>query len=223
MELCGLSFWGQWVKEEMQVESNTDVDKLESFQGMSWGPKFSIIPEVCHSSYLEVGKMVLWAWQPMRPAFQVAGFQTQSIHLLPTVVAIRWQLSPQAKWKEEWLWVPTLAGTCKKRVFFFFLTLPISLFPGKLGRIFWGCGVHTMSLLPEGVSSAKVSLSMLRRLMTVESPCCNYMTGLNKPTIRVPLPGIYDLVINTVKRKVWNAQINTLLQNYRFLLYFRFL
>lgn len=64
--------------------------------------------------------MVLWAWQPMRLAFQVAGFQTQSIHLLPTVVAIRWQLSPQAKWKEEWLWVPTLAGTCKKRVVFFF-------------------------------------------------------------------------------------------------------
>lgn len=111
----------------------------------------------------------------------------------------------------------------RKGCFFFFLTLPISLFPGKLGRIFCGCGVHTMSLLPEGVSSAKVSLSMLRRLMTVESPCCNYMTGLNKPTIRVPLPGIYDLVINTVKRKVWNAQINTLLQNYRFLLYFRFL
>lgn len=168
--------------------------------------------------------MVLWAWQPMRLAFQVAGFQMQSIHLLPTVVAIRWQLSPQAKWKEEWLWVRHWLELVRKGWFvFFFLTLPISLFPGKLGRIFWGCGVHSMSLLPEGVSSAKASLSMLRRLMTVESPCCNYMTGLNKPTIRVPLPGIYVLVINTLKRKVWNAQINTLLQNYRFLLYFRFL
>lgn len=125
MELCG---W-QWVKEEMWGDSNSDVGKLESFQSMSWDSEFSVIPR-------GLSLVLLWGWKNGYVSLAAdetgfpGGWLPDVIHprsaFLPVVVAIWWQLSPQAKWKEEWFWVPALAGTCKKMVFFFFIFLDSS-------------------------------------------------------------------------------------------------
>lgn len=160
----------------MWGESDTDIDKPESFPSMSQYSEFPIIPRA-------LSVALLWGWN--NGCVCLAAYETcfpsgclpdvihpYSVCSCCHLVAV---VSP-GKMERGKLWVLTLAGTRGKTTSRLF---QLVYFQGALGRDFWGCSVHTISLLPERVFFTESSPLIIT---IVPSHYCDCMSGLNKPT-----------------------------------------